>query len=232
MQRFAIYDLDKTITKRATFTPFLIYSARTRAPFRLIYLPIVGVYALFQWLIAKIGAHSGDYRRSIKEFGLEHVAGLPLAAVDARRLADSFAAETLASNVYQLALTQIEADRAAGCTLILATASNQLYADAIGLRLGFEAVICSRNALGKGDEILPQMIGENCYGAKKLALLEDWMAQNNVARSACHIRFYSDHVTDAPCLNWANEGFATNAHAPLRTLAADRGWPCLEWSGA
>jgi HAD superfamily phosphoserine phosphatase-like hydrolase len=232
MQRFAIYDLDKTITKRATFTPFLIHSARARAPFRLIYLPIVGIYALFQWLVAKMGWHLGDYRRSIKEFGLAHVAGLPLSAVDARRLADSFAAETLASNVHRLALVQIEADRAAGCTLILATASNQLYADAIGLRLGFDAVICSRNAVGEDDEILPQMIGGNCYGAQKLALLEGWMARKGFARSACHIRFYSDHVTDAPCLNWADEGFATNAHAPLLRLAAERGWPCLDWSGA
>jgi phosphoserine phosphatase len=92
-------------------------------------------------------------------------------------------------------------------------------------------VICSRNAVGEDDEILPQMIGGNCYGAQKLALLEGWMARKGFARSACHIRFYSDHVTDAPCLNWADEGFATNAHAPLLRLAAERGWPCLDWSG-
>ncbi len=232
MQRFAIYDLDKTITKRATFTPFLIHSARARAPFRLICLPIVGFYAAIQWIIGKLGLRSGDYRRSIKEFGLAHVAGLPRSAVDASRLAESFAAETLLNNVHQMALAQIGEDRAAGCTLILATASNQIYADVIGQQLGFDAVICSRNAVGGDGQILPQMIGENCYGAAKLAQLESWMERNGFARSESHIRFYSDHVSDAPCLDWADEGFAINAHAPLHKLAVERDWPCLDWSCA
>ena len=43
------------------------------------------------------------------------------------------------------------------------------------------------------------------------------------------IRFYSDHVSDAPVLEWADEPVAVNAHGPLRTLAKARGWPIVDW---
>ena len=35
MRRLAIYDMDKTITQRATWMPFLIHAAKARAPWRL-----------------------------------------------------------------------------------------------------------------------------------------------------------------------------------------------------
>jgi uncharacterized membrane protein YczE len=37
----AIYDMDKTITRRATFTPFLIHAALGLAPWRLLLVPLV-----------------------------------------------------------------------------------------------------------------------------------------------------------------------------------------------
>ena len=42
----AIYDMDKTVTRRATYTPFLLHAARTRQPLRLLLLPLVGVTVL------------------------------------------------------------------------------------------------------------------------------------------------------------------------------------------
>jgi phosphatidylglycerophosphatase C len=38
MKKYAIYDMDRTLTKRATFAPFLFFAAR-RAPLRLLMLP-------------------------------------------------------------------------------------------------------------------------------------------------------------------------------------------------
>ena len=37
----AIYDMDRTVTRRATYTPFLLHCALRRAPWRLVFLPIV-----------------------------------------------------------------------------------------------------------------------------------------------------------------------------------------------
>jgi len=41
MSDLAIYDLDRTVTQRPTYTPFLIHYALRRAPWRLIFLPFV-----------------------------------------------------------------------------------------------------------------------------------------------------------------------------------------------
>ena len=60
-------------------------------------------------------------------------------------------------------------------------------------------------------------------------MIEAWMAQQGIARSDTHIRAYSDHVSDAPMLAFADEAFAANPHAPLADLARDRGWTRFDW---
>ena len=41
MTDLAIYDMDRTVTRRATYTPFLLHCAARRAPWRLVFLPFV-----------------------------------------------------------------------------------------------------------------------------------------------------------------------------------------------
>jgi len=41
MSDLAIYDMDRTVTKRATYTPFLLHCALRRAPWRLLLVPFV-----------------------------------------------------------------------------------------------------------------------------------------------------------------------------------------------
>ena len=41
MSDLAIYDMDRTVTRRATYTPFLLHCALRRAPWRLLFLPLV-----------------------------------------------------------------------------------------------------------------------------------------------------------------------------------------------
>jgi hypothetical protein len=37
--RLAIYDMDKTITRRATYTPFLVHACARLAPWRIVLSP-------------------------------------------------------------------------------------------------------------------------------------------------------------------------------------------------
>jgi hypothetical protein len=39
--QLAIYDMDRTITRRATYTPFLVHAALRLAPWRLVFFPLV-----------------------------------------------------------------------------------------------------------------------------------------------------------------------------------------------
>jgi phosphoserine phosphatase len=61
-------------------------------------------------------------------------------------------------------------------------------------------------------------------------MIKAWMAAEAIDRSQAHIRAYSDHVSDAPMLEFADEAFASNPHPPLAKLAAERGWTRVDWS--
>src|SRR3546814_8948867 len=51
-----------------------------------------------------------------------------------------------------------------------------------------------------------------------------------IERENAQIRFYSDHVSDAPVMEWADEPFAVNPHGKLRKLAGERGWHIIDRS--
>ena len=145
------------------------------------------------------------------------------------RAAERFAGRVVGSGVYAGALAQIAADRAAGYRLVMATASYGFYAEAIATRLGFDAVIGTGVVRDRGA-LRAKIAGENCYGAAKLRMIEQWLAGQGIARADAVVRFYSDHVSDAPALEWADVGVAVNAHGPLRTMARERGWAVEDWA--
>jgi HAD superfamily hydrolase (TIGR01490 family) len=222
MTELAIYDMDRTITRTGTYTPFLLHAARVIAPWRLILGPLVPV------VMAAYAAKLID-RRRLKEIVQRLLIG---GSIPAARLAPaiaSFADLVIKTNIHPGALRQIAEDRAAGRRLVLATASYRFYVAPIAERLGFDDVIATGSVMGLDDRIRARIDGENNYGPAKLRLIESWLAAEGLDRRECRIRFYSDHVSDAPVLEWADEPFAVNPSAKLRRLAAVRGWPRLDW---
>jgi HAD superfamily hydrolase (TIGR01490 family) len=224
MRRFAIYDMDKTITRRATWTPFLIHAARVRAPWRLALLPLAGVASL-AYLAKAID------RARLKEITHRLMIGRAIPPTDLAAVADAFADDMATTNMFADARARVEADRAAGWEPVLATASHGYYAEAIAARLHIDTVIATAARRDADGNVLADLEGENCYGPAKLRLIEAWMAREGLARDDIRVRFYSDHVSDAPVLEWADEPFAVNAHGPLRKLAAVEGWTVLDWEG-
>ena len=222
MTELAIYDMDRTITRTGTYTPFLIHAALRIAPWRLLFAPIV-LIAMLAYAAKLIS------RAKLKEINQSlllgrHVHPRKLAPVTA-----SFADRIMRFDIHPGALKSIAADRAAGRRLVLATASYRLYVEAIAARLGFDDVIATNSLKGLDDRIIARIDGENCYGPAKLRMIEAWLAAHGLARSDVRVRFYSDHASDAPVLAWADEPFAVNAHAKLRWMAKARGWPIVDW---
>jgi HAD superfamily hydrolase (TIGR01490 family) len=222
MRHLAIYDMDKTITRQPTWTRFLVHAARERAPWRLALLPAAGVAGI------------GYFLRLVDRAGLKHITqrlmvGGALDAAAMAALGDSFADWVVAADVLQGARDRLAADRAAGYRLVLATASHGYYAAAIAKRLGFDDVVATGARRDAQGRVLSILEGDNCYGPVKLRMIETWMAAEGIGRAECHIRAYSDHVSDAPLLEWADEAFAVNAHGPLRALAREKGWAELDW---
>jgi HAD superfamily hydrolase (TIGR01490 family) len=222
MQRLAIYDMDKTITRKATFAPFIAHVIRYYARWPMLLLPLMGLTS-FAYVARLIS------RSQLKEWNLCLLLGGRIDRTKAAAIAQSFARETFGNNVLGGALGRIACDKADGYRIILATASYRLYVEAIAERLGIADVIATELVASDQETLLPRIDGSNCYDVEKLNHIRRWMAQQGLERCDCYIRFYSDHISDAPCLEFADEAFATNPHAPLRTLARERGWVVFDW---
>lgn len=220
--KLAIYDMDRTITRRGTYTPFLIHAARKLTPWRLLLAPAIPLVML-AYALKLID------RARLKETNQGLLLGPHVAPDELAPIVAGFAEHTLRTNVYEKALIRIAADRAAGHRLVLATASYKLYAQAIADRLGFDDVIATGSLIGLDKRIHAKIDGENAYGPAKLRMIQAWMAGQGIDRASVRVRFYSDHVSDWPALEWADEPFATTPSPRLKAMAARRGWPVLDW---
>jgi HAD superfamily phosphoserine phosphatase-like hydrolase len=217
----AIYDMDRTVTRRPTFGAFLWHAMWRLAPWRAVLAPLS--------LLATLGyALKLIDRGRLKEINYRLLVG-PAAPERLEPVVQSFADRQLATNILPGARTRIAEDRAAGRRLVLATASYRLYAAAIGQRLGFDDVIATDTRLDEKGRTIATIDGRNCYGLGKLDMIEGWLQREGLERDTVHIRFYSDHVSDAPVHKWSDEAFATNAHARLIKVAQDEGWEVLDW---
>jgi HAD superfamily hydrolase (TIGR01490 family) len=220
--QLAIYDMDRTITRRATYTPFLVHAALRLAPWRLILFPFV-LLAMLAYVVRLID------RGTLKEWNYDLLIGRRVRSARLEPVIESFADLQIETNIMPGARRSIAADRAAGRRLVMATASYRLYAAAIARRLGFDDVIATETGIDAEGRIVARIEGRNCYGAAKLDMIEQWMAREGLTRDAVHIRFYSDHVSDHHVHRWSDEPVAANAHARLVRLAKTEGWEVVDW---
>ena len=221
--QLAIYDMDRTVTRRATYTPFLIHAARRLAPWRLALLPLV-VLSMVAYALKLID------RGRLKEINYNLLIGPRVDPATLDRVIESFAERQVATNIMPGARRSLAADRAAGRRLVMATASYRLYAAAIARRLGFDDVIATETQRDGDGRTIARIEGSNCYGPAKLDMIEAWLEREGMAREAVHIRFYSDHISDHHVHRWADEAVAANAHARLVRLAEAEGWEVVDWS--
>ncbi len=222
-EKLAIYDMDRTITFTGTYTGFLIHVARAMAPWRLMLLPVVGVMMI--GYVLKLMT-----RQRLKEINQALMVGFNVERAKLMPHVESYAAKVVAGNVRAGALAQIAQDRAEGRRLVLATASYRLYVEPIARHLGFDAVIATEHLSQDLLYVRAKIAGENCYDTGKLRMIKAWMAAQAIDRSQAHIRAYSDHVSDAPMLDYADVAIAANPHGPLAKLAAERGWARVDWN--
>jgi len=92
MTDFAIYDMDRTVTRRATYTPFLLHCALRRAPWRLLLLPVV-IGSMLAYVLKLID------RGRLKEINHRLLLGHNRHPAELKPLVESFAEATLANNV-------------------------------------------------------------------------------------------------------------------------------------
>ena len=90
-------------------------------------------------------------------------------------------------------------------------------------------MIGTGSVIGLDERIHAKIAGENAYGAAKMRMIAGWVETSGLKGVHGHVRFYSDHVSDRPAFEWADEPVAVNPHGKLQRLADERGWKIEDW---
>lgn len=220
--RIAIYDLDRTVLRHASYTPFLFFAARRRAPWRLVFAPVwIATMALYKMRLFS--------RDTLKNFGLHLFLGLNTDEAALDDLGAAFARHVIPAWVAPGAAASIARERAEGHRLVLATAAMGFYARPIGELLGFDAVVATEHETDPGRHA-PRIAGRNCYAADKLEACLRWFEEAGVVRSEARLRFYSDSASDAPLLDFVDEAFLVDPRPGACARAGRDGWQVVRFN--
>lgn len=219
--RIAIYDLDRTVLRKPTFTLFLLWAAWQEAAWRLLLLPALAAL-MIGYALRLYG------RDRFKPAAIRLMLGSSISPARAETLAAHFAAWRVPRDVPPGAAACIVRDRAEGYRLLMATAAPEFYASAIAEALGFDAIVASRHQRDASGNWLPTLDGPNCYGEEKGRRVSEWLSAN-ARDGAAHIRAYSDHPSDAPIFALANDAWLVGRGQKLMRLALKHGWKTVDF---
>ncbi len=219
--QISIFDMDRTITRSGTWSPFLLYVARSFAPWRLALIPAI-LLAMGAYQLGLLN------RAQLKSFMHFAMIGRRVREATLTELARQFGDHLLRNGIYPEALKLIAEEKSAGRDVIIATASHSFYAEILAERCGVTSIIATKSRRD-GQFVLNGIAGENCYGAAKLSMIKAHFREHNLDRADVHVRFYSDDLSDLPTFDWADEPIAVNPSRKLLWHAMRRGWTILDW---
>jgi HAD superfamily hydrolase (TIGR01490 family) len=221
LQRIAIYDVDRTLTRRPTWSLFLLNSMAFRAPWRVVLIPLLIPVAL-AYVLHLIP------RRLMKQTMHWAALGPLIARNEAMLLAERFAQTLFAEGLYDKGVAQIAEDRADGWHIMLATAAPDFYIEPLARRLAITDWVATRS-LWLNDRLSCRIDGENCYGQEKLRRIKEALEHKGIRRDQAYIRFYSDDISDWPVCEWVDEPVAVNPGNTMARLARQSGWRLFDW---
>lgn len=213
----ALFDLDGTITRRDTYLAYLV-GFLARHPERL---------ARAAPLAAAVGLYVAGRRDNtwLKTAFLDAILG----GLELHTLEDwskVFLERLLERGLRPRALEAIDRHRAAGDRLVLVTASLSFYAEPLGQRLGFDAVLCTRAAVDEGGRLTGEIDGGNCYGANKLTRAQAYLREH---APGAPVTFYTDHQSDLPLLQFVQTPVVVSPTRNMRRTAARLGIAIQHW---
>ena len=124
--------------------------------------------------------------------------------------------------------------RAAGCTLVMSTATNRFITELTAAGLGVEHLIateCEREP-GQPGRFTGRTLGAPNMRAGKIDRLQAWLAERGQSLDDTDCSFYSDSMNDLPLLERVHEPVVTNGEPRLLAVAAERGWRTIRLDGS
>lgn len=201
LRRVAAFDVDGTLTTADCVVPFLRRTAGTSVIVR-------------RMLRTPLALGRAAFRRDRDALKAASAAaafrGLPLASVEAG--AAVFAQEVFDHRLRHAVIESLEEHLSAGDTVVLVSASFEVYLRPLAALLGAHDVIAVRLAVDDHDVLTGALAGPNCRGPEKVVRLHEWLATNAGGRDAVHLTAYGDScgdrelLADADVAHWLGRG--------------------------
>ena len=215
----AFFDLDKTVIAKSSTLAFSRPFFRNGLINRRAVLK--GAYA--QFVFAASGADADQVER-IRAHLAALCSGWDVAQV--RAIVDETLHDIVDPLVYAEATELVADHKAEGRDVVIVSASGAEVVTPISAMVGATHSIGTRMVAADG-----RYTGEiefYCYGEHKASAIKELAAERGYDLAACHA--YSDSITDLPMLEAVGHPTAVNPDRGLRLLAAERGWPVLEFT--
>ena len=210
----AVFDLDGTITRRDSMTPF-VCGYLLRHPHRLLRLPMALPAALRFISSRDRGALKGALLRAA-------MGGV------ARREVDAWAARhvqrLLRSGLFAEALAAIDVHRKAGHYLVLMSASVDCYVPRVAQALGFHECLCSLVRWNSDHSLGGELESANLRGEEKARHFRALLARLKPRESIA----YGNSTADLPHLRLATRGVFVNG-SPASIPGDARGISAVRW---
>ena len=211
----AVFDLDGTITRRDSFSPF-VFGWLARQPWRGWRLPLA--------LPTLIRFALGSANRGELKGQLLHVTLGGRSRTTVNEWARRHVAKLIERGLLEDAVERIRSHRQAGHRLVLMSASPDCYVRLVGTELGFDETICSMVHWNEDGTLDGRLVGANCRGPEKVrqwrALIERLHPEESWA--------YGNSRADLPHLLLATHGIYVNGS--VRDLPVDATQvECIRW---
>lgn len=221
MQRevIAFFDVDHTISRRATALAFVLVCMR-RGYIKLWYL----LGTPFIYLLYRLFSLKMDF---LYEYSLPKLYGVTRGEFE--DIAREAYAKYLKKKLYPGALREIEELRARGVRVILATSTPFEAVYPLALDCGFSAADVVSTQFAYTDGVFDgKLVGVPVFSRYKGSIIRDFVERSGVDLQHCS--FYSDSVHDLPLLELVGRPVAANPDFRLGRIARKRGWAIKDFS--
>jgi phosphatidylglycerophosphatase C len=206
----AAFDVDGTLTTRDCVTPFLLRTAGLRLGTTLLRHPL-----------ALAGAVLHRDRDRLKELACSALRGQDAAELD--RVGLSFAAEIASGRLRDDTVARLRRHRALGHTVLLASASLDVYVKPLADLLPADAFVCTTLERAADGRLTGRLVGPNCRGREKARRVREWLAASGLEDA--ELWAYGDSDGDTALLDLADHPFRVDGVRLGPEPTADREAP-------
>jgi len=185
----AAFDVDGTLTTRDCVTPFLRRTAGSRLWTTLLRHPV-----------ALTGALVRRDRDRLKELACSALRGEDAAELE--RVGRLFAGEVAATRLRDDTVARLRRHRDLGHTVLLASASLDVYLVPLGEVLAADGIVCTTLERGADGRLTGRLVGQNCRGAEKARRVREWLAASGLEEA--ELWAYGDSEGDTQLLQLAD----------------------------